>query len=124
LSALVSRIVSRWKTIIEKYHLESNEWLQGRYEICKSWIPVYFRDIWLGGILWTTSRPESAISFFNHFIGRKLALVEFCIRFNTTLKCQRQEELMDDNTSQYTQPTLFTSWEIEKHVGFVYTHEI
>jgi hypothetical protein len=30
---------------------------------------------------------------------------------------------VDDSTSQYTDPTLFTSWEIEKHGGFVYTHE-
>jgi hypothetical protein len=40
------------------------------------------------------------------------------------LKCQRQEELMDDNTSRYTDPTLFTSWEIEKHGVVVYTHEV
>jgi hypothetical protein len=101
-----------------------NEWLKGRYEIRKSWIPVYFSEIWLRGIARTTSRSESANSFFNRFISRKLALVEFWIRFDIALKCQRQEELMDDNTSQYTDPTLFTSWEIEKHGGSVYTHEV
>jgi hypothetical protein len=102
----------------------NNEWLKGRYEIRKSWIPVYFSEIWLRGVARTTSRSESANSFFNRFIGRKLALVEFWIQFDTALKCQRQEELMDDNTSQYTDPTLFASWEIEKHGGSVYTHEV
>ena len=98
--------------------------MQGRYLIRESWIPAYFRDIWLGGILRTTSRSESANSFFNRFIGRKLALVEFWIRFDTALKCQRQEELIDDNTSMHTDPKLFTSWEIESHGGAVFTHEV
>jgi hypothetical protein len=117
-SETIEEFESKWKAILEKYNLENNEWLQRRYEIRKSWIPVYFIDIWLGGILRTTSRSKSANSFFNRFIGRKLALVKFWIRFDTALKCQRQEELMDDNTSQYSDPTLFTSWEIEKHGGF------
>jgi hypothetical protein len=71
-----------------------------------------------------TIQAYRLIHFFNRFIGRKLALVEFWIRFDTSLKCQRQEELMDDNTSQYTDPTLFTSWEIEKHGVVVYTLEV
>jgi hypothetical protein len=121
-SKTIEEFDSRWKAIEEKYHLQNNEWLKGRYEIRKSWIPVYFRDIWLGGILRTTSRSESANSFFNRFIGRELALVEFWIRFDTALKCQ--EEVIYDNTSLHTNPTLFTSWEIEKHDGFVFTHEV
>ena len=98
--------------------------MERRYHIRESWIPAYFRDIHLGCILRTTSRSESANSFFNRFIGRKLALIEFWLRFDTTLQCQRQEELIDDNRSLHTNPTLFTSWEIEKHGGFIFTHEV
>ena len=123
-SETIEEFESRWQAWITKYHLEGNEWLQGRYLIRESWIPAYFRDIWLGGILRTTSRSESANSFFNRFIGRKLALVEFWIRFDTALKCQRQEELIDDNTSMHTDLKLFTSWEIESHGGAVFTHEV
>jgi hypothetical protein len=112
-SEAIEEFENRWKAIITKYHLQNNEWLQGRYLIRKSWIPAYFRDIWLGGILQTTSRSESANSFFNRFIGRKLAFVEFWIRFDIALKCQRQEELVDDNTSLHRNPSLITSWEIE-----------
>jgi hypothetical protein len=86
--------------------------------------PAYFREIWLGGILRTTSRSESANSFFSRFIGRKLALVEFWIRFDTALKCQRQDELIDDNTSMHTNPKLLTSWELERNGGAVFTHEV
>ncbi|XP_039804890.1 protein FAR1-RELATED SEQUENCE 5-like [Panicum virgatum] len=114
----------KWHAIMSDYHLENNEWLDRRYQIRQSWIPAYFKDIWLGGILRTTSRSESANSFFNRFIGRKLSLVEFWLRFDTALQFQRQEELLHDNTTMHTNPTLFTSWEIEKHGSFVFTHEV
>ena len=123
-SETIEEFESRWIAIISDYHLENNEWLQGRYRIRESWIPAYFKNIWLAGILRTTSRSESANSFFNRFIGRKLAFVEFWLRFDTALQCQRQEELIHDNTTLHTNPTLFTTWEIEKHGGFVFTHEV
>jgi zinc finger SWIM domain-containing protein 3 len=123
-SETIEEFESRWQAWIAKYHFENNEWLVGRYKIRKSWIPAYFREIWLGGILRTTSRSESANSFFSRFIGRKLALVEFWIRFDTALKCQRQDELIDDNTSMHTNPKLLTSWELERHGGAVFTHEV
>jgi hypothetical protein len=123
-SETIEEFESRWQAWIAKYHLENNDRLHGRYQIRKSWIPAYFKEIWLGGILRTTSRSESANSFFSRFIGRKLALVEFWLRFDTALKCQRQEELIDDNTSMHTNPKLFTSWELERHGGSVFTHEV
>ena len=78
----------------------------------------------LAGILRTTSRSESANSFFNRFIHRKLALVEFWLRFDTTLECQREEELIADNSSIYTTPQLLTPWEIEKQGREVFTYEV
>ncbi|KAG2598759.1 hypothetical protein PVAP13_5KG398207 [Panicum virgatum] len=115
---------SRWLALLSDYNLGNNDWLEGRYRIRESWIPAYFKDIWLGGILRTTSRSESANSFFNRFIGRKLALIEFWLRFDTPLQCQRQEELIHDNTTLHTNPTLLTTWEIEKHGSYVFTHEV
>ncbi|PUZ51039.1 hypothetical protein GQ55_6G134700 [Panicum hallii var. hallii] len=123
-SETIEEFESRWQAWIAKYHLENNDWLAGRYQIRESWIPAYFKEIWLGGILQTTSRSESANSFFSRFIGRKLVLVEFWLRFDTALKCQRQEELIDDNTSMHTNPKLFTLWELERHGGSVFTHEV
>jgi hypothetical protein len=113
-----------WHSFISDFQLEDNEWLATRYKIRESWIPAYFRDICLAGILRTTSRSESANSFFNRFIGRKLAFVEFWLRFDTALQCQRQEELIADNTSIHTMPQILTSWEIEKQGSEVFTHEV
>jgi hypothetical protein len=79
----------QWNAIITDFGLRENEWMANRFEIRKSWIPAYFMDIPLAGVLRTTSRSESSNSFFNRFIHRKLSFVEFWLRYDTTLECQR-----------------------------------
>jgi hypothetical protein len=81
-------------------------------------------DIPLSGILRTTSRSESANSFFNRFIHRKLSFVEFWLRFDTALECQREEELKQDHKSLHSISKLMTPWPMEKQCSMTYTHEI
>jgi len=101
-----------------------NDWFSNRFAIRESWIPVYFLDIPLAGMLRTTSRSESANSFFNRFIRRKLTSVEFWLRFDTALECRRQEELKADNASLHSTPKLMTPWAMEKQCRGIYTHEV
>jgi hypothetical protein len=114
----------RWNAIIAAYGLESNEWLANRYQIRESWIPAFFMDIPLAGVLRTTSRSESSNSFFNRFIHRKLCFVEFWLRFDTALECQRHEELKADHVSIHTTPLLHTPWDVEKQANILYTHNV
>jgi zinc finger SWIM domain-containing protein 3 len=60
--------VSWWNALINKYGLTENAWMAKRFDIRESWIPAYFMDVPLVGLLRTTSRSESANSFFNWFI--------------------------------------------------------
>jgi len=92
------------------YGLESNEWLAYRYQIRESWIPAFFMDI--------------SNSFFNRFIHRKLCFVEFWLRFDTALECQRHQELKADNLSMHSTPVLRTSWAVEKQASNLYTHKV
>ncbi|KAM0850271.1 hypothetical protein ACQ4PT_053205 [Festuca glaucescens] len=103
---------------------EDNTWLQEKYEARESWIPAYFMEISLGGVLRTTPRSESENAFFRHFANQNLALIEFWVRFETALEEQRQKELQEDNASLHTLPLLETCWTIESHGREVYTHEI
>jgi len=107
-----------------KYVLTGNEWFSTKFDMRELWIPAYFMDIPLAGLLRTTSQSESANSFFNSFIHRKLSFVEFWLRFDTALECQRQEELIAHNKNLHTSPKLTTPWIMEKQCSVVYTHEI
>jgi hypothetical protein len=115
---------TQWNSLIMDFGLEDNEWFADRFSIRDTWIPAYFMDISLAGILRTTSRSESANSFFNRFIHRRLAFVEFWLRFDTALECQREEELMADNTSIHRTPQLLTPWIMEKQGSEVFTYEV
>ena len=103
-----------------------NDWFSTRFSIHESWVPVYFLDIPLAGMLRTTSRSESANFhfFFNCFIHRKLTFVEFWLRFDTTLECWHQEELKADNASLHTTPKLMTPWAMKKQCSVIYTNEV
>ncbi|XBJ23026.1 hypothetical protein VPH35_001293 [Triticum aestivum] len=123
-SETVTEFELEWNSIISEYGLEDNEWLTKRFSLRESWIPAYFMDIPPAGILRTTSRSESANSFFNRFIHRRLTFVEFWLRFETALECQRQEELIADNSSIHRIPQLVTPWAMEKQGSQVFTHEV
>jgi hypothetical protein len=113
-----------WNALIHDYGLESNEWLANRYHIRESWIPTFFMDISLAGVLRTTSRLESSNSFFNRFIHQKICFVEFWLRLDTALECQRHEELNADNISLHSTPILSTPWAVEKQTSLLYTKKV
>ena len=58
-----------WHSIISDYNLEENSWLKTMFELRFFWIPAFFNDVSMGGLLRTTSRSESQNSFFGSFIG-------------------------------------------------------
>jgi hypothetical protein len=110
-----------WSCIIYEYGLEDNEWFSTKFDQRRSWVPAYFSDIPLLGLLRTTSRSESADSFFSRLIGWKLALVEFWLRLDAALEEQRHKELEEDNITLHTIRNLKTEWVIEKHASEFFT---
>ncbi|XP_074297344.1 protein FAR-RED IMPAIRED RESPONSE 1-like [Silene latifolia] len=74
---------SSWCSIMEKHDLSRNEWLKSMFEDRKLWIPAYFRDTYMGGLLRTTSRSESENSFFGNFTNPNLSLKRNVFEFYT-----------------------------------------
>lgn len=54
-----------WKSVLKEFKLEGNKWLWEMYAIKTSWIPAFFRDKPMFGLMRTTSRSESENSFFS-----------------------------------------------------------
>ncbi|XP_021856651.2 protein FAR1-RELATED SEQUENCE 5-like [Spinacia oleracea] len=50
---------SSWKSVVNEFKLQTNDWLSQMFSIRDLWIPAYFRDVFLGAVLRTTSRSES-----------------------------------------------------------------
>ena len=107
-----------WSSVILEYKLQDNEWLSAMFRRRKSWIPAYFLEIDMAGLLRTTSRSESSNSFFQHFHERGDALVEFYSSFESAMDKERIRTVEDDKNSSKT-PRLETPLEIEKDAARV-----
>jgi len=110
-----------WQTIIVDIGLQNNTWLSHMYDIREMWIPAYFKDLFLGAVLRTTSRSESGNHFFSNFTNPHLSLVEFWMRYESALELQRYEQLQSDNETSSSVPQLKTTKDLERHAGEIYT---
>ncbi|XP_074306280.1 protein FAR1-RELATED SEQUENCE 5-like [Silene latifolia] len=111
----------RWCSVISSYGLTDNEWLDTMFDKRASWIPAYFRDLFMGGLMRTTSRSESENSFFRNFMNPNLTLVEFLMRFESAMDAQRwkQSKLIAESKNAF--PDLETPHPLEKHASEFYT---
>nr|XP_017239627.1 PREDICTED: protein FAR1-RELATED SEQUENCE 1-like [Daucus carota subsp. sativus] len=109
-----------WAAVISEYELQDNKWLADMFRKRISWIPAYFYDIEMAGLLRTTSRSESSYSFFQHFHERGDTLVEFFSSFESAMDKQRLRTIEDDRNSGKT-PRMETPLHIEKYAAQVYT---
>ncbi|XP_019153500.1 PREDICTED: protein FAR1-RELATED SEQUENCE 5-like [Ipomoea nil] len=59
----------QWRELMEKYNLVEHNWFKTMFEARKHWIPAYFRNVFMGGLLRTTSRSESENYTYSCFTG-------------------------------------------------------
>ncbi|XP_074266669.1 protein FAR1-RELATED SEQUENCE 5-like [Silene latifolia] len=57
----------------------------------EQWIPAYFKDVSMSGLMRVTSRSESENSFFDRFLTPHLTLVEFWVCYESALEAQRHK---------------------------------
>jgi len=102
-----------WQTIINDFGLQNNAWLSQMYDIRDMWILAYFKDLFLGAVLRTTSRFESENHFFSNFTNSHLCLVEFWMRYESSLELQRYEQIQSDNETSSLMLRLKTTKDLE-----------
>lgn len=106
---------------MEEFNLKENKWLSDMYNIRQRWIPAYFKDVELCGLMRTTSRSESENSFFSNFTRGGSTLLNFMMSFEAAMERQRyKQEILDDSTTQKI-PRFKTRLPIERHAQKKYT---
>nr|GEZ90564.1 protein FAR1-related sequence 5-like [Tanacetum cinerariifolium] len=89
----------KWHVLIEEFNLKENKWLSDMYNIGNQWIPAYFKDVELCGLMRTTSRSDSDNSFFSNFNFEGSTLINFMMCFEVEMERQRhKQEILDDST--------------------------
>ncbi|KAL9675837.1 hypothetical protein QQ045_004045 [Rhodiola kirilowii] len=114
----------KWSQLMAEYEMSGNKWLSKMFRLREFWIPAYFRDIPLGGLLRTTSRSESMNSFFGTFLNKDLTLVAFFLNFNSALESQRQTKCKCDTENQTKKSVKKTPLSIEVDALNHYTRKL
>ncbi|PWA43522.1 protein FAR1-RELATED SEQUENCE 5 [Artemisia annua] len=91
------------------------------FRIHSCWIPAYFIDSPLCGLMRTTSRYESENSFFSHFTNQGSTLMN-C--FETAMEKQRHIQERLDHKTIDSVPKFRTYLKIERHASKVYTRPL
>ena len=107
-----------------EYNLVDHPWFSQMFEMRELWIPAYFRDIFMGGIMRVTSRSESENSFFDRFVTPHVSLVEFWMCYESAMEAQRHKQHKLNYENKQSQPHLQTPVLIEKHAAEIYTHNV
>ncbi|XP_071726088.1 protein FAR1-RELATED SEQUENCE 5-like [Rutidosis leptorrhynchoides] len=113
----------RWFSIVARYKLEDNEWLNEMFKLRRKWIPAYFRYWDMSGLMRTSSRSESENHMFQQLMSNSSTLVEFISFFETAMQIQRQVQSKNGHDSRYTIPKVVTDYEIEQHAVQLYTRK-
>lgn len=115
---------SGWKTVLKEFNLEGNKWLWEMYAIRKSWIPAFFRDKPMFGLMRTTSRSESENNFFSQFHRKSDTLCEFYLRFESAMDKQRNEANRLTHEGSASIPAPVTTLFMEADAAELYTRPI
>lgn len=113
----------RWNAVIAEFKLETNPWLTEMFCIRDQWIPAYFSNIEMAGLLRTTSRSKSSNFFFQHYHESGDNLVEFYSSFESAMDRQRMRNADDERKSQKI-PLTGVSLCIESDAANIYTLEL
>ncbi|XP_022031669.1 protein FAR1-RELATED SEQUENCE 5-like [Helianthus annuus] len=115
----------KWHAILSEYGLSNHEWLGSLYNIRHDWIPAYYLEENLSGLMRTTSRSESENHFFNQFCNPHLTLVEFFSHFETTIEAQRYEHRKNDHETRYSEAELwFPNFVLEEQASKLFIRTI
>ena len=91
----------RWGRFIEKYHLESHEWLLELYNERYYWVPAFVKDTFWAGMS-TAQQSESINAFFDGYVHHQTTLKEFVEQYDKALaKNAANENTKDFNSFQF-----------------------
>ncbi|GJV70108.1 FAR1-related sequence 5-like protein [Tanacetum coccineum] len=114
----------RWNKLMEEFNLVNHKWLSKLYRLRSSWIPAFFFDSLLCGLMRSTSRSESENSFFSYFTSSGSTPVEFMLCYDSAMERQRYTQEKLDHQSFDSFPALLTPLPIEEHAAKVYTRSL
>ncbi|KAF8399566.1 hypothetical protein HHK36_015433 [Tetracentron sinense] len=112
-----------WESLLDRYNLRGNDWLQSLYIDRKGWVPTYLRDTFFAGMS-ATQRSGSVNSLFDGYVNSRTTLQDFAEQYEKALDDRFEKEAKAEFDTFYTKPFLKTPLPIEKQAAEVYTRKM
>ncbi|KAA8528864.1 hypothetical protein F0562_036219 [Nyssa sinensis] len=116
----VEEFESCWESLLERYNLGDNEWLQSIYNSRQQWVPVYLRNTFFGEMSITQS-SDSINSFFDGYINASTNIHVLIKQYEKAIATRYEKEVKADYDTINTAPVLKTPSPMEKQAANLYT---
>uniref|UniRef100_A0A5B7A8U0 Protein FAR1-RELATED SEQUENCE n=1 Tax=Davidia involucrata TaxID=16924 RepID=A0A5B7A8U0_DAVIN len=119
-SETIEDFESSWGSLLDKYDLRKNEWLQAVYNARRQWAPVYFRDTFFAAV----SSDQGVSSFFDGYVNRQTTIPLFFKQYEKALENSLKREIEADYDTICTTPVLKTPSPMEQQAANLYTKKV
>nr|KAJ0207423.1 hypothetical protein LSAT_V11C500240890 [Lactuca sativa] len=98
-----------WKYCLHEFNISNNKWMQEMYGLHRRWVPTFFKDIPMSGLMITTSLSEGQNWSFQNNTLTDSYLLMFMMTFEGVMECQRRNQVVNDFNTATTVPRFITS---------------
>lgn len=119
-SETIEDFESSWNSLLDKYNLQKNEWLQAVYAARKQWAPVYFRGTFFAAL----SSKQGVSSFFDGYVSQQTTIPLFFKQYERSLEHSIEKEIEADYDTICTTPVLKTPSPMEQQASNLYTKKV
>ncbi|XP_034703422.1 protein FAR1-RELATED SEQUENCE 3-like [Vitis riparia] len=119
-SETIEDFESSWASLLDRYDLQKNEWLQAVYNARRQWAPVYFRGTFFAAI----SSNQGVSSFFDGYVNQQTTIPVFFKQYERALENSLEKEIEADYDTICTNPVLKTPSPMEQQAANLYTKKV
>lgn len=112
----VGEFEGTWDSVVRRYCLEDDHWLQSIYNVRQQWVPVFIRDTFFGELC-----NNNDNSFFHGFVDASTTLEMVMTQYEEAVNNWRVKELRADYESTNSAPVMKTASPMEKQASGMYT---
>ncbi|XP_042401665.1 protein FAR1-RELATED SEQUENCE 5-like [Zingiber officinale] len=109
-----------WRTILDKYNIGENLWLQSLYSIRHRWVPAYLKGSFFAELS-TTHRVETLNRFYRNNFVTECSLQMFIAKLDQEMDSRYEKEAQEDCATLNIQHILKTQSPMEKQAANIYT---
>ncbi|PHU20997.1 Protein FAR1-RELATED SEQUENCE 5 [Capsicum chinense] len=112
-----------WGSLLGRYNVIDDEWLQSMYDARQQWVPVYLQDTFFGETS-IAKTSDNTNSYFDGFIDASTNIHVLMSQYEKATANRHEKEVKAEYDTINIAPILKTPSPMEKQAANIYTREI